>query len=68
MSGEQGSKPETESGSNGKQWQKTWKTNRGRLLMIEGNSEDGEILLSGVDRVGNNQFVPATSKPREALA
>jgi len=48
-----------------KQWQQTWMTNRGKLLVIEGNSQDGEIVLHGVDRFGDNQLVRGTWKPME---
>lgn len=31
-------------------WHQTWVTNHGRLLTIEGNFDNGEMVLSGADR------------------
>jgi DICT domain-containing protein len=31
-------------------WHQSWVTNRGRLLVIEGTFQAGEMVLSGVDR------------------
>ena len=33
-----------------KVWHQTWVTNHGRLLTIEGNFRDGEMVLAGADR------------------
>jgi hypothetical protein len=33
-----------------KVWHQSWVTNRGQLLVIEGNFEDGEMVLDGVDQ------------------
>jgi hypothetical protein len=35
--------------SSRKVWHQSWVTNRGELLIIEGNRQDGEMVLSGVD-------------------
>lgn len=31
-------------------WHQTWVTNRGQLLIIEGNMQDGAMVLAGIDR------------------
>ncbi|MFZ0213019.1 MAG: hypothetical protein WBE20_13470 [Candidatus Acidiferrales bacterium] len=36
-----------------KVWHQTWVTNRGKLLVIEGNVQNGEMVLRGVDRLAN---------------
>ncbi len=41
-----------------KLWHQTWVTNRGRLLVIEGKMQSGEMVLSGVDH-------DADGKPRQ---
>ena len=33
-----------------KLWHQSWVTNRGELLIIEGKFEDGEMVLTGIDR------------------
>jgi hypothetical protein len=45
-------------------WHQSWVTNRGRLLMIEGKFEDGEMVLAGVDRTadGKERHVRGTWK------
>jgi hypothetical protein len=32
-----------------KVWHQSWVTNRGKLLLIEGNFQSGEMILSGID-------------------
>jgi hypothetical protein len=49
-----------------KQWQQTWVTNRGTLLVIEGQFQAGEMVLSGVDHAHGDQLVRGTWKPSEA--
>lgn len=46
-------------------WHQTWMTNRGRLLVIEGKFEDGEMVLTGVDHAadGKERRVRGTWKP-----
>lgn len=46
-------------------WHQTWVTNRGRLLVIEGKFEDGEMVLSGADHTadGKERHVRGTWKP-----
>ena len=36
-----------------KLWHQTWVTNHGKLLTFEGGMENGEMVLSGVDRKGD---------------
>lgn len=38
-----------------KVWHQSWVTNRGRLLIIEGKFQDGEMVLSGADRTPNGE-------------
>ena len=38
-----------------KVWHQTWVTNRGRLLVIEGNYRNGEMVMSGVDRTADGK-------------
>ncbi len=46
-------------------WHQTWVTNRGRLLVIEGKFEGGEMVLAGADRAadGKERSVRGTWKP-----
>lgn len=48
-----------------KVWHQSWVTNRGVLLTIEGKMENGEMVLSGVDRTsdGKERHVRGTWKP-----
>lgn len=48
-----------------KLWHQTWVTNRGRLLVIEGVWNHGEMLLSGSDRTlaGEQRFIRGVWKP-----
>jgi hypothetical protein len=48
-----------------KLWHQTWVTNRGKLLVIEGRFENGEMILSGADRTadGKQQRVRGVWKP-----
>jgi hypothetical protein len=45
-----------------KQWQQTWVTNRGALLVIEGKFQAGEMVLSGVDHDHGDRLVRGTWK------
>ena len=38
-----------------KLWHQTWVTNRGELLMIEGNFQNGKMVLSGSDLASTGQ-------------
>ena len=46
-------------------WHQSWVTNRGELLIIEGQLHEGEIVLSGKDHTsdGKERQVRATWKP-----
>ncbi len=46
-------------------WHQSWATNRGQLLVIEGDLKNGEMILSGTDRTldGNVRIVRGTWKP-----
>jgi hypothetical protein len=46
-------------------WHQTWVTNRGKLLVIEGNMHNGEMVLSGVDHLagGKSQRVRGIWRP-----
>ncbi len=48
-----------------KVWHQTWVTNRGRLLMIEGKFQNGEMVLSGVDHgtAGEERRIRGVWKP-----
>lgn len=48
-----------------KVWHQSWVTNRGRLLVLEGNLEAGAMLLSGVDHQadGKERHVRGIWKP-----
>jgi hypothetical protein len=48
-----------------KVWHQTWVTNRGQLLIIEGNLQDGAMVLAGVDRtsLGDKRDVRGIWKP-----
>ena len=48
-----------------KLWHQSWVTNQGRLLVIEGRFEHGEMVLTGVDRTpnGEERYVRGTWKP-----
>src|SRR6266852_5704556 len=48
-----------------KVWHQTWVTNRGQLLIIEGNMQDGAMVLAGVDRtsLGDKRDVRGIWKP-----
>lgn len=50
-----------------KVWHQTWVTNRGELLMIEGQFQNGEMTLSGSDRTprGEKRLVRGVWKPVE---
>lgn len=43
-------------------WHQTWVTNRGELLVIEGQFQDGEMVLSGVDHA-KHSLVRGAWKP-----
>ncbi len=44
-------------------WHQSWVTNRGKLLVIEGHMQDGEMVLSGVDHtVNGDEYVRGTWK------
>jgi hypothetical protein len=45
-----------------KVWHQTWVTNRGQLLVIEGNGESGEMVLRGEDHAAG-ALVRGTWKP-----
>jgi hypothetical protein len=38
-----------------KVWHQTWVTNRGQLLIIEGNMQDGAMVLAGIDRTTSGE-------------
>jgi hypothetical protein len=38
-----------------KVWHQTWVTNRGQLLIIEGNMQDGTMVLDGMDRTTSGE-------------
>jgi hypothetical protein len=46
-------------------WHQTWVTNRGQLLIIEGNMQDGAMVLAGIDRTaaGKERHVRGIWKP-----
>ena len=46
-------------------WHQTWVTNRGKLLVIEGEFGDGEMVLTGADHAadGKERYVRGTWKP-----
>ena len=48
-----------------KVWHQSWVTNRGQLLIIEGNLREGAMVLAGVDRTtsGNERHVRGIWKP-----
>lgn len=48
-----------------KVWHQSWVTSRGQLLVIEGHFNDGEMVLSGVDRTasGEERHVRGVWKP-----
>jgi len=48
-----------------KVWHQTWVTNRGQLLIIEGNMQDGAMVLAGIDRTtpGDERDVRGIWKP-----
>jgi hypothetical protein len=48
-----------------KVWHQTWVTNRGQLLTIEGNMQDGAMVLAGIDRTtsGDERDVRGIWKP-----
>jgi hypothetical protein len=47
-----------------KTWHQSWVTNRGRLLIIEGTFQNGEMFMTGVDRLnGQDRHVRGTWKP-----
>ena len=50
-----------------KVWHQTWVTNHGQLLIIEGNLEDGAMVLAGMDRAssGEERYVRGTWKQAE---
>lgn len=50
-----------------KVWHQTWVTNRGQLLIIEGNLEDRAMVLAGIDRAssGEERYVRGTWKQVE---
>jgi hypothetical protein len=41
--------------SSRKVWHQSWVTNRGRLLVIEGTMQSGEMVLSGADRTADGE-------------
>jgi len=41
--------------SSRKVWHQSWVTNRGELLIIEGNFETGQMVLSGADRTADGK-------------
>ena len=38
-------------------WHQSWVTNRGKLLVIEGKIEAGEMVLSGVEHTAEGQTI-----------
>jgi hypothetical protein len=47
-----------------KTWHQSWVTNRGRVLIIEGTFQNGEMFMTGVDRLnGQERHVRGTWKP-----
>jgi ketosteroid isomerase-like protein len=47
-----------------KTWHQSWVTNRGRLLIIEGTFQNGEMFMTGVDRLnGQERHARGTWKP-----
>jgi DICT domain-containing protein len=38
-----------------KVWHQTWVTNRGQLLLIEGNAQDAAMVLAGMDRTTSGE-------------
>jgi hypothetical protein len=40
-----------------KQWQQTWVTNRGSIMVIYGNFKDGELILEGESHLKNGSSV-----------
>jgi hypothetical protein len=48
-------------------WHQSWVTNRGELLVIEGNRQGGEMVLSGADHTvsGAERHVRGTWKPED---
>ena len=47
-----------------KVWHQTWVTNRGRLLIIEGSFQNGEMFMTGVDYPnGTERHIRGTWKP-----
>jgi len=48
-------------------WHQTWVTNRGQLLIIEGNLQDGAMVLTGTDRTmsGEDRNIRGIWKPVE---
>lgn len=48
-----------------KVWHQTWVTNRGQLLIIEGNVQDATMVLAGIDRTtsGDERDVRGIWKP-----
>lgn len=50
-----------------KVWHQSWVTNRGQLLVIEGEFQRGEMILSGADRTasGEKREIRGTWRPAE---
>jgi hypothetical protein len=46
-----------------KVWHQTWVTNRGKLLIVEGKFQAGEMVLSGIDPAKDDALVRGTWKP-----
>ena len=48
-----------------KVWHQSWVTNRGQLLVVEGNMQDGAMVLAGMDRTtsGKERQVRGVWKP-----
>jgi hypothetical protein len=54
-----------------KTWHQSWVTNRGQLLLIEGNFQDGEMVLTGTEviagkkRLARGRWMPVEGGVRE---
>ncbi len=47
-------------------WHQTWVTNHGKLLVIEGRMQSGDMILSGVERTADGSTSPALGSRRRA--
>lgn len=50
---------------NSKEWRQSWVTNRGQLLLLDGELRDGEMVLSGAGRTpdGRERQVRGSWRP-----